>query len=72
MTITSQMPIQTATGERAFTTRERVFTPTELALMFRVAGFEVRSVSGGTAGNWRLDSFDPDEFELMVLARKAA
>jgi len=72
MTTTSTMPIPTASGQRTFTTRERHFSPTELALMCRVVGFQVRGVTGGTAGNWRLEGFDPDEMELMVIARKPA
>ena len=57
-------------GKRTFATRERGFVPTELELMFRVAGLEVRNIWGGTAGNWGRRAVDPDEMEIMVTATK--
>lgn len=56
---------------KSVTIRERGYAPTELALMCRVAGLEVQHVGGGTAGNWGHRPVDLDEFELMVIARKA-
>ncbi len=52
--------------------RERGFMPTELALLFRLAGMSVLDIWGGTAGNWGRRSIDLDEIEIMVVARKTA
>jgi len=51
--------------------RERGFLPSELVLLFRLAGMPPLDIWGGTAGNWRRAAIDPDEFEIMVVARKA-
>jgi cyclopropane fatty-acyl-phospholipid synthase-like methyltransferase len=50
--------------------RERSYTPPELVLLFRIAGFKVDNVWGGTAGNWGKRPLDLDEMEVMVVARK--
>lgn len=50
--------------------RERGFLPTELILLFRVAGLTVLHIWGGTAGNWGHRPLDLDEIEIMVVARK--
>ncbi len=50
--------------------RECGFIPTELVLLFAVAGLEVNEIWGGTAGNWGKRSIDLDEYEIMILARK--
>ncbi|MCX5999203.1 MAG: methyltransferase domain-containing protein [Chloroflexi bacterium] len=52
--------------------RERAFFPTELTLLFRLAGMPVVSIWGGTAGNWGRRAIDLDEMEIMVVARKTA
>jgi cyclopropane fatty-acyl-phospholipid synthase-like methyltransferase len=52
--------------------RERGFVPTELMLLFQMAGLQVLNIWGGTAGNWGRRRIDLDEMEIMVLARKAA
>jgi SAM-dependent methyltransferase len=51
---------------------ERAFVPTELVLLFRLAGLSVRHIWGGTAGNWGHRKIDLDEIEIMVVARKTA
>lgn len=50
--------------------RERGFVPTELVLLFSLAGLHVLGLWGGTAGNWGKRAIDLDEIELMVLAEK--
>jgi SAM-dependent methyltransferase len=50
--------------------RERGFVPTELKLLFSVAGLDVLANWGGTAGNWGKRAIDLDEMEIMVLAQK--
>jgi SAM-dependent methyltransferase len=50
--------------------RERGFLPTELRLLFRIAGFSVDHIWGGTAGNWGHRPLDLDEMEVMIVARK--
>ncbi|HPC61686.1 MAG TPA: class I SAM-dependent methyltransferase [Verrucomicrobiota bacterium] len=52
--------------------RERGFVPTELRLLFQMAGLEVEAIWGGTAGNWGHRPLELDEMEIMVLARKPA
>ncbi|NPV61871.1 MAG: class I SAM-dependent methyltransferase [Methanotrichaceae archaeon] len=52
--------------------RERAFVPTELILLFRLAGMSVLNVWGGTAGNWGRRTIDLDEMEIMVVAAKTA
>jgi SAM-dependent methyltransferase len=51
--------------------RERGFVPTELTLLFTVAGLRVLGLWGGTAGAWGRRRLDLDEIEIMVLAEKA-
>jgi len=50
--------------------RERAFLPTELILLFRLAGMSVLNMWGGTAGNWGRRPLDLDEIEIMIVARK--
>lgn len=50
--------------------RERGFVPTELTLLFRLAGLRVTQIWGGTAGNWRRGPIDLDEIEIMVIGEK--
>lgn len=50
--------------------RERGYVPTELKLLFQVAGFQVAGIWGGTAGDWNKEPVKLDEFEIMVLAQK--
>ncbi|USS41662.1 methyltransferase domain-containing protein [Thermococcus aggregans] len=50
--------------------RERVYVPTELYLMFKMVGFEVKAIWGGTAGRWGKRKVDMDDIELMVIAEK--
>ena len=58
-------------GLPAVRARERGFVPTELSLLFRLAGMPVLELWGGTAGNWGRRSLDLDEVEIMIVARKA-
>jgi SAM-dependent methyltransferase len=71
MTETSSMEIESDGVIKSIVIHERGYAPTELALMCRVAGLEVQHIGGGTAGNWGHRPLDLDEFELMVIARKA-
>ena len=69
-TTLNTMVFQTPKGPVEIPCRERMYTPTEFALMLRVAGFAVKHVWGGTAGNWRRGPMDLDEYELMAVAQK--
>ena len=69
-TTLNTMVFETSEGPVEILCRERMYTPTEFALMLRVAGFAVEHVWGGTAGNWRRGPMDLDEYELMAVARK--
>ena len=59
-------------GLPAVAVRERAFVPTELRLLFRIAGMSVLNMWGGTAGNWGRRSLDLDEIEIMIVACKTA
>ncbi|MBN2238299.1 MAG: class I SAM-dependent methyltransferase [Dehalococcoidales bacterium] len=67
---TYDMPSENPTEPGPITVRERNYPPSELALLFKIAGFEVEHVWGGTAGNWGRRPLDPDEMEVMVVAGK--
>lgn len=54
----------------AIPVREKAFVPTELALLFRLAGMSVLNIWGGTAGNWGRRPIDLDEMEIMIVACK--
>jgi len=60
------------TGKKSALVRERGYVPTELILLFRLAGFEVENIWGGTAGNWGHRQLELDEMEVMIIARKVA
>jgi len=60
------------TGMPPGTLRERGFVPTELTLLFALAGLRVTAIYGGTAGAWGARAIDLDEIEIMVLAAKPA
>jgi len=38
-------------------------------LLFRLAGFVVENIWGGTAGNWGHRQLELDEMEVMIIAR---
>ena len=67
-----ELEYEAAGGTRRIALRERGFTPTELALLLRVAGFDVQHIWGGTAGRWGRRKVELDEMEIMVVARKSA
>ena len=50
--------------------RERGYVPAELIRLFRVAGFEIEHIGGGTAGNWGRRQLELDEMEVMIIAQK--
>jgi SAM-dependent methyltransferase len=66
MTEISSIEWPDGTETRPVTVRERGFTPTELALLCRVAGLRVDHVWGGTAGDWGRRPLDLDEYEIMI------
>jgi len=72
MVETSEMEYNTPEGQKSVLLRERGYVPTELVMLFRLAGLEVEHIGGGTAGNWGRRPLDLDEMEVMVIARKAA
>lgn len=59
-------------GLAAIAVRERGFVPTELTLLFHLAGMSIVNMWGGTAGNWGKRTLDLDEIEIMIIARKTA
>jgi len=69
---TSSIESDTPEGTISLPVRERGYVPTELVLLFRMAGFQVEHIWGGTAGNWGRRPLELDEMEIMVVARKTA
>jgi len=61
----------TPEGKMSVVVRERGYVPTELVLLARLAGFEVKSVWGGTAGNWGRRQIELDEMEIMLVMKKS-
>ena len=53
-------------GLYLITVRERSFIPTELVLLFGLAGITALNIWVGTAGNWQRKRLDLDEIEIMV------
>ena len=72
ITMTEQADYVPLEGQPSVTVRERAFVATELRLLFRLAGLEVRHIWGGTAGNWGHRPLDLDEIEIMLVAQKVA
>ena len=50
--------------------RERGYIASELSTLFRLAGFEVEHIWGGTAGDWGRRQVELDEIEIMIIAKK--
>lgn len=59
-------------GAEPIPTRERAFVPTEFRLLCALEGLPVESIWGGTAGDWGRRPIKLDEYEFMVVARRAA
>ncbi len=57
-------------AKKSVVVRERGYIASELSMLFRLAGFEVEHVWGGTAGNWGRRQVELDEMEIMIIARK--
>ena len=72
LTISEESDYSPAEGHPAMRITERAFVPTELVLLFRLAGMAVLDMWGGTAGNWKRARIDLDEVEIMIVAQKAA
>ncbi len=70
MVETDIMNYDTPEGQKSVLVRERGYVPTELATLFRLTGFEVEHIGGGTAGKWGRRQIELDEIEVMVIARK--
>jgi len=69
-TESTKIEINTPKGLMNYRVTEHSFMPGELGRMFREIGFIVKNIWGGTAGNWNPRPIDPDEYEIMVIARK--
>jgi cyclopropane fatty-acyl-phospholipid synthase-like methyltransferase len=70
LSLTEISEISPSEGSPAASLRERGFVPTELHLLFALAGLEILNIWGGTAGNWGKRAIDLDEIEIMVLGQK--
>jgi len=72
LTMTTSTDYSPGEGLPAIRLRERAFTPTEITLLFQLAGLSVLNIWGGTAGNWGKRAIELDEYEIMVVAQKPA
>ncbi|MFN8486074.1 MAG: methyltransferase domain-containing protein [Caldilineaceae bacterium] len=72
LTLSSVSEQAPAGGHSSIQIRERAFVPTELSLLFRLAGITVLQMWGGTAGEWKREPINLDEMEIMVVAEKKA
>lgn len=70
LTLTTVTECSPKEGLPAIRLRERGFVPTEISLLFRLAGMPVLNIWGGTAGNWGKRTIDLDEIEIMIVAQK--
>jgi hypothetical protein len=64
------MDVDSPTGKKKIKVRERSYTPPELRRILQIAGFQVESIFGGTAGSWNKQTPKLDEYELMAISRK--
>jgi 2-polyprenyl-3-methyl-5-hydroxy-6-metoxy-1,4-benzoquinol methylase len=67
---TFTLEYDTPEGKKNIRLKERGYVPTELALLFRLAGFGLDQIWGGTAGNWGHRPVKIDEMEIMAVAHK--
>ncbi len=72
MTLVESSELPPRDGLPPVPVRERGFVPTELRLLFRLAGLSVLHMWGGTAGNWGRRPLDLDEIEIMIVALKTS
>jgi cyclopropane fatty-acyl-phospholipid synthase-like methyltransferase len=68
---TMRAEYETDSGMKSVEVREKGYVATELKMMFETAGFSIGGIYGGTAGKWDKRMIDPDEYEIMVIARKS-
>jgi len=69
LTLTQESEVPPAEGQPPVRVRERGFVPTELILLFRMAGMETLHIWSGTAGAWNRQPVGLDEMEIMVVAQ---
>lgn len=66
----SQEEVPSGTDKPAISALEKGFTPIELSLFLRMAGFKVLHLYGGTAGNWGKRPLELDEYEIMAIVER--
>jgi ubiquinone/menaquinone biosynthesis C-methylase UbiE len=69
---TVPMEYETPEGKKSVMVSEKGYVASELKLVLSMAGFETLNIYGGTAGNWGRRVIDPDEIEIMAIARKSS
>jgi SAM-dependent methyltransferase len=70
LTFCTLSEVPPAEGKPALKVRERAFIPTELSLMFELAGLKPLHIWGGTAGAWGRCKINLDEYEIMIVAKR--
>ena len=66
LTLSAMIEISPVEGSPILKVRERTFVPTELILLFRLAGMKVLDIWGG----WDQQKIGLDEIEILVMAEK--
>jgi len=71
-TLTERVPLEwdSETGPRKTLACEHGHCPEGLQALFETAGFSIEHVGGGTAGDWGHRPLDPDEYEIMLIAKR--
>lgn len=49
---------------------ERVYIPSEIAMLFEIAGFSNVEILGSKAGNFLRNELEPDDIEMMIICKK--
>jgi SAM-dependent methyltransferase len=50
--------------------KSKSFTPAELKMLFKMAGFMPILIGGGSAGSWNREKLGMDDHEIMIIGKK--
>jgi SAM-dependent methyltransferase len=55
---------------KGITFKSKKFTPSEIKLLLKMAGFQIILICGGTAGSWNKEKLKLNDHEIMVIGKK--
>jgi len=55
---------------RGIVFKSKSFTPSELKLLMKMAGFTTIQIGGGTAGSWNKEKLAMNDHEIMIIGKK--